>query len=372
MRIALIVPGFSHNANHWAIPALQNLACCLAQSHEVTVFSLRYPQAGIYRFGGLTHIALGSGQQGGVSSLRLWQKAVWTIVQAHRQRPFDLLHALWVDEPAFTAVLAAAFIKKPVLASVGGGELVYFPDLNYGTQSSWLRRQIIHLALRWATAVTSGSLYQLNQCRARGVLAEKLRLAPLGVDSERFQPGPTPDWSHPTIVQAASLVPVKEQQLLLEVIRRVQTAVPAVHLILAGNGPQANDLREWAAHHGLTGAIAWLGKVPYPAMPAVYQRAHLYLQTSRHESQGISVLEAMACGLPVMGTAVGLMPEVAACPPTHDPAALAAQIIHILGNREEHERQRRQARATAVNRYSLLVRTEAFLEIYRQLIDDFE
>lgn len=367
-RIALILPGFSRDADHWAIPALQNLAVHLAPAHDVTVFSLRYPAAGVYRFGGLTHVALGGGQRSGVYSFYLWQRAVRAIVQVHRQRPFHLLHAFWVDEPGLTAVLAATLIKRPVVASIGGGELVYFPDLAYGTQATRLRRTIIRMALNRATAVTAGSLYQLTQCRAHGVPAERLHLAPLGVDTDLFRPHPPSDWARPTLIQAASLVPVKEQVLLLEVMRQVRESIPSVHLILAGDGPLKTDLQQLARQCGLAESITWAGKVTYPAMPGLYSQAHLYLQTSRHESQGVAVVEALACGLPVLGTAVGLLPEVAARSPADDPQTLATQIIDILATQQGFEQLREKARATAVNHYSLPHTTAAFSRIYQTVI----
>jgi glycosyltransferase involved in cell wall biosynthesis len=369
MRIALIVPGFSHDADHWAIPALQTLACRLALDHEVTVFSLRYPAAGVYRFGGLTHVALGGGTRRSLVALWLWRRAVAAIVAIHRQRPFDLLHAFWVDEPAFTAVLAARQIKRPVIASVGGGELVYLPDIQYGAQKSAVRRLMIRVAMHWADWITAGSIYQLDLCREQGVPAAKSGLAPLGVDVELFRPQSPAAGQPPTIVQAASLTGVKNQALLLDVLRRLRSDLPGVRLLLAGEGPLAPTLRKLAVRHGVADRVELVGKRPYPHMPAFYQQSHLYLQTSRHESQGMAVVEALACGLPVLGTPVGVLPQIAAAPPQETAEALAAQVPPLL-QPDHYARQRQRARQQAVDTFSLPRATARFVQLYERLLSD--
>lgn len=196
MRIALITPGFSARANDWAIPALLNLARALAQRHQVHVFSQRYPARGLYRFDNLTHHAIGGGQNFGLDSLKIWLATARAITSQHQKTPFDLLHAFWADEAGFSAALAGAKTGRPVLVSLGGGELTRLPRINYGAQRFLVRRLTTRLALYRAVAVTAGSNYQLALCRAHNISDTKLHLAPLGVDTKLFHP-PSPA-SRPT------------------------------------------------------------------------------------------------------------------------------------------------------------------------------
>lgn len=381
MRIALIVPGFSATPDDWAIPALQTFACALAQQHSLHVFSLRYPAQGVYYFNAepplklpptgriqFTHQGIGGDQRFGVASLSIWRQALQAVAYQHRKTPFDLIHAFWADEPGLMAVLAGMWLRRPVLVSLAGGELTYLPDIQYGTQGSAFRRLIVRLALRWANLVTAGSSYQRKLGLAHRVAPGKLRLAPFGVDTDRFCPASQPDGGRPTLLQVASLVGVKNQTLLLRVLSLVRDELPAVQLRLVGDGPLGNSLVTLAQTLQVHGSVEWLGRVPYPATPGVYQGVHIYLQTSRHESQGMAVLEAMACGVPVLGTPVGILGQVAALPPQVTAEGLAAQVIELLSDETRLGDLGQQARQIVEQRFSLPISMATFFQLYEELV----
>jgi glycosyltransferase involved in cell wall biosynthesis len=264
VKIAFVVPGFSRDPDDWAIPALQTLACRLARRHELHVFSLRYPAAGRHCFCNLVHHAIGGGTRAGLHSLTVAAYTIRALVIEHRRAPFDLFHAFWIDEPAFVAVLAGALCRRPVLASLGGGELVHLPAIGYGTWGSRWRRTMIRLALRRAALITAGSPLARRLCIERGIAPAKVEVAPLGVDTDLFRRRTPPAPQRPVIVQAASLTPVKNQTLLLDVAARLRARRPRLRVLIAGSGPLAEALREEAAGLGLTSTLVLQGTIPYP------------------------------------------------------------------------------------------------------------
>jgi glycosyltransferase involved in cell wall biosynthesis len=231
-----------------------------------------------------------------------------------------------------------------------------------------VRRAIVRFALSAADQVTAGSKYQCDLAVKQGLDPGKVRQIPLGVDLDRFLPGPTVDWQQPTLLQAASLTPVKNQALLLSVLEQVRTQIPAIRLILAGDGPLAASLRQAAKGHGLAETITWQADRPHPRMADFYHQGHVYVQSSLHESQGVAVLEALACGLPVMGTPVGLMVELAAQRTSWSPHVLADQIISILSDRSGYEALRRRTRRLAEERFDLDQTVARFTEMYHDLL----
>jgi len=310
MRIALITPGFGGDEHDEALPWLRHFVRELARRHEVVVFSLRYPhRRGRYQAWGATVYAFGGALAGGWRRLPLLVRAALAIRQEHQRRPFDRLQGLWADEPGFLAVTLGRHLGVPAMVSVLGGELVGFPDLGYGGQLSRLNRLLVGQALRRADVVTVGSRGLAARVQERGRVP---RLWPLGVPTTLFNPAGEAMalTGAPRLLQVAALTPVKDQATLLQAVALLIPSFPGLHLHLVGDGPLLPSLRAQAAALGLAGRVHCHGAVAHERLPSFYRGADLLVISSRFESQSLVALEAMACGCPVVGTRVGLLPEL--------------------------------------------------------------
>ena len=372
MKIALIVPGFSADEHDWCIPALRNLAAELSRTDEIVVFALRYPhRAARYTAFGARVIALGGAQARGAASGRLWRRTIAAIRAEHRRASFDVLHAFWATEPGLLATVAGRLLGVPSIVSLAGGELAALPDIGYGDQLAAAQRPKVRLTLRLAAHVTAGSHYLLDL--ATPFLARRspasIHHLPLGVDTSLVRPphAPCPTPHAPRLVTAASLVPVKDQAMLLRAIAQVHDQGHPATLTVAGEGPEEAHLRALATTLGIADSITFLGAVPHDRLPDLYRQSELFVLTSRHEAQGMAPLEAAACGLPIVGTAVGILPELAPSAaltvPKGDHAALAAALTALLADPARHHAMRQTAIAASA-RYSLPNTTGHFRTLY--------
>jgi glycosyltransferase involved in cell wall biosynthesis len=186
---------------------------------------------------------------------------------------------------------------------------------------------------------------------------------PLGVDTELFAPAVKPGAaaSQATLVSVGSLVPVKDHALLLRVFRRVIDQAPEARLLIAGEGPLQAELVAQSA--GLP--VHFLGAVDHGALPALYGQASALVQTSRHEAQGLAVLEAAACGVLAVGTPVGVLPQVGRA--AQGEAALAEALVGLLRDKACREALGAAARARVLSDFELGVCVERTVSLYREL-----
>lgn len=364
MHIGYLLPGFSADASDWAIPVQQRLVRELAQADRVTVIALRYPHTRQpYLLEGAWIVPLGwTSSARGLNRLRLWRDALTRLERLHRETPFDVLHATWADETGLIAAWAGRRLGVPSVVTAVGGEAARLDSLGYGLQQSTFSRWVVRQALS-ADRVLAASPYLARQIAELTVrLADVL---PLGVDSSVFSPTTAAPESD-LIVCAGSLIPVKGHAEIL----RALAHLPNARLEIAGTGPERAALEALAHELGVADRVRWLGPVRYLDMPALFQRASIHALPSRHEGQGMVTLEAAACSVPTVGSAVGLLNDDAAlgvAVPPGDEMALAEALGSMLGDGDARQAAGERARARVLEAYMIEETARRLREVYLTL-----
>ncbi|MGE3958926.1 MAG: glycosyltransferase [Vicinamibacterales bacterium] len=342
MRIALVVTGgVDRSGRDRVIPSLLWLVERIARRHAVSVFVLRYLDApATYPLLGATVHDLGRPE-----GARRQRAALARALAAHG--PFDVIHAYWAQPAGRVVAPLARRLGIPSIVTLDSGEFASVPQAGYGLQRTARGRWAVRLASRWATRVTVCSAFQAALARQHGL---EPVVIPLGVDTGLFversaQPVDTPY----RLLHVASLNPVKDQRTLLTAFAQLRTRGLDAHLDVVGEDTLGGTLETLAAGLGVRDHVTFHGFLPSEALVALHHAAHLFVLSSLHEAAGVVLLEAAACGVPIVGTAVGYVadwtPDAAVAVPPGDAGALAAAIEALL--RDPGRRQRLAGAAAA-------------------------
>ncbi|MBE7484679.1 MAG: glycosyltransferase family 4 protein [Polyangiaceae bacterium] len=162
------------------------------------------------------------------------------------------------------------------------------------------------MGFRMVDRVIAPSHYiQALLAREYDVPDQKIRVVPNGVDVEAFRPVRGPEAEVPTLLAVSRLSDQKGLDYLLEVLRRVRVSRPDAVLRIAGDGPERERVARRAELMGLSRHVELLGYVAHAELPALYAAASVFLSTSVYEPFGLTTLEAMASGCPVVVSALG-------------------------------------------------------------------
>jgi len=170
------------------------------------------------------------------------------------------------------------------------------------------------------------------------------------------------------VVFVGRLVPEKRVDLLTGIWSSVREIVPRARLLIVGSGPEEVVLK-----HKANDGILFLGSqadvTPY------LQASDLFVLPSAAEGLSLALLEALACGLPVIATSVGGNPEVIRhletgwLTPPDDPPALTEAIVTLLEDERLQSKLRENARAHAIQNYSLVKMADRLVDLYRQVLE---
>lgn len=267
----------------------------------------------------------------------------------------DVVHAHYAVPHATAAIMARDMVrgpKRPVVVTTLHGTDVTLVGLN----RAYLRTT--QYSIENSDLVTAVSTYLADYTVNEMNVRRSIRVIPNTVDTERFRPGGDPAtrirYAHPDeklLVHVSNFRPVKRVEDVIRTFARVSQTVGA-RLLMIGDGPDRPRAFELASELGVSGRVSFLGS--FPRVEDILSVADLFLLPSEKESFGLSALEAMACGVPVIASDIGGIPEVV----THGETgyllplgasdAMADAAIDLLTDPEHHATFSAAARRRAV------------------------
>jgi len=222
---------------------------------------------------------------------------------------FDIIDAHYFYPDGVAATWLGHTLRKPVVITARGSDinlLARFPR----------PRRMIRCAAHACAAIVTVSAALRAELLNLGVAAGKIHVIRNGVDLHRFRPLPRDVMrrqlrlNRRTLLCIGKLVPSKGQELVIAALK----ALPDWDLLLVGEGPQRAQLEEQCRRLEISERVRFLGSLPQDELPALYSAADILVLASEREGLPNVVLEAMACGTPVLAAAVGGVPEVVTAP----------------------------------------------------------
>lgn len=228
-----------------------------------------------------------------------WFAALPTVRSlARRLRP-RWVHGHYVTSYGLWAAAAAAAVAAPLVQTAWGSDLLVTPKAP-GWPGRWMRALVRH-NLRRADLFTADAQEMLAEARTYGLPARCEEVL-WGVDTERFLPGvPAPGFE---IASLRAWEPNYRIDAVLHAFAELRTLRPALQaaLHLLGGGSEAATLQALARRLGVADTVYFTGRVDDATMVATLQRCRVSVSVPQSDATSVSVLESMACGLPVLAS----------------------------------------------------------------------
>ncbi len=273
------------------------------------------------------------------------------------------------EEPYNLATLQATWHAQRI-----GARCVFFTWQNlphpYPFPFSTMERYVLDRA-DCAIAGTQGAIDVL---RGKGYRKEVDLIPQFGVDETIYRPAESPAARRPyTIGYVGRLVPEKGVNLLIRAVSRLRESG---RLLILGDGPDAPNLLRLVERRGLRGRVRFEPSIPSAQMPAHYHRLDLLVLPSRSrrrwtEQFGRVLIEAMACGVPVIGSDAGAIPEVVGEAgltfPDGDVQALTERIDRVRTDPQLARRLAQRGRERVLERFTQTFVAEKTYRVYQRL-----
>jgi N-acetyl-alpha-D-glucosaminyl L-malate synthase BshA len=296
------------------------------------------------------------------------------LAEVVEEAGLQILHAHYAVPHATSAWLAKQLVApRPVrvVTTLHGTDITLV-----GTDPAYFR--VVRFSILQSDRVTAVSQSLRRQTQEEFGIGRDIVVVPNFVDTKRFRDLPesserrvfAPN-GEPILAHASNFRPLKRVGDVLRIFARVRTEMPA-KLLLIGQGPDRIFAQRLAKDLGVEADVHFLGEQEFPER--LYACADLFLLPSEQESFGLSALEAMSCGVPVIATRVGGLPELIEDGktgflfPVGDVEGMAQAALRLLRDPELRHAMARDARRIACEKYDQERVVDLYEELYRELI----
>jgi glycosyltransferase involved in cell wall biosynthesis len=246
--------------------------------------------------------------------------SVAPLLMAHAVKPsierliadgydFDVIDAHYFYPDGVAAVMLGRWLQKPVVISARGTDINMLPD--FAIPRRWIR---------WAAAECAAIITVSRALKDRlcdlGASEGKITVLRNGVDLALFRPLDRQDTrdqlgvTRTLLLSVGNLIETKGHDLAIRALARI----PDADLIVIGRGPSARSLRVLASAVGVADRVRFIDNLPQAELVRYYNAAEALLLVSVSEGMPNVILEAIACGTPVVATATGGAMEIVSCP----------------------------------------------------------
>jgi colanic acid/amylovoran biosynthesis glycosyltransferase len=312
-----------------------------------------------------------------------------TAHYGYRARSLSALHRLatLVRQPGGYDVLHAHF--GPVGESFRFARqlwkaplLVSFHGYDFSTVPRREGRDIYQRLFATADRVTVNSRYTHEELERLHCPIQKLHQLAVGLDPREFPFRERAASEAPRFITVARLVEIKGHEYCLRALALVRARHPNIGYDIVGDGPCRAQLEALATELGLNRVVRFHGALSGDAVRALLQQAHLFLLCSvsvegDQEGQGLALQEAQACGLPVIATRHGALPEgmregqSGLLVPERDVPALAHAMEELLNQPERWPDFGQQGRRLVEERFDIRELNRQLITLYHHVMDDF-
>ena len=310
----------------------------------------------------------------------LFEHYPYTLALASKQHEvavrekLDVLHVHYAIPHAATAWIAREMLGPAhplrVITTLHGTDITLV-----GQEESFYT--ITKFSIERSDAVTAVSSYLRDETvRTFGCSHLRIRVIPNFVNLSEYHPGegvggdgPAPA-GHKVITHISNFREVKRVRDVVRVFSRIRRAMPAT-LLMIGDGPERDDAEREARDLAVDADVRFLGRLDSAA--TLLQQSDLFVLPTQSESFGLAALEAMACGVPVVGSRAGGLPEVVEdgtsgiLEPPGSVEAMGRRAVELLRSPERHAAMRDAALERA-RRFDAELIVPQYEALYREVL----